>query len=299
MEGVRILTTATPQHTHILRKGPLFLDAIRFHESIFALPFAYMGMVLAADGFPGWRTFAWITVAMVSARTVGMAANRIIDKDIDGRNPRAAARLLPSGLLKVNEMTVMTVIAFAIFMFAASQLNTLALILAPVATAYLVFYPFTKRFTWAANLLLGWALAMSPSAAWIGVTGSLSLQPVLLSLAVALWAGSFDILYHTQDREFHLQEGLNSVASRFGIRNAFRLARSLDVMALLSLVTLGIWMDLAWPFFIGCAVAVGLLSYKYRMVSPTDLSRMGLAFGRINAYTSTTMLVATIAAISV
>jgi|TARA_Y100000310_G_scaffold225002_1_gene226901 4-hydroxybenzoate polyprenyltransferase len=258
-----------------------------------------MGMILAADGFPGWQTFAWITVAMVSARTVGMAANRIIDRKIDALNPRASARHLPSGLIKVNEMTVLTAVAFAIFIFAASQLNTLSVVLAPVAAAYLVAYPFTKRFTWAANLLLGWALAMSPSAAWIGVNGSLSLQPVLLSLAVALWAGSFDIIYHTQDREFHLQEGLNSVAVRFGVVNAFRLARSLDVLAVASLIGLGLWMELAWPYFVGCAAASGLLSYKYRMVSPTDLSRLGIAFGRINAYTSTTMFVATILAMSV
>ena len=297
MEGVRILTTAANTHQNIVRKVPLFLDAIKFHESIFALPFAYIGMFLAADGFPGWHTFIWITVAMVSARTVGMAANRIIDRDIDAKNPRAAARHLPSGLLNVREMIGLTVIALAIFIFAASQLNTLALILAPVAAAYLIVYPFTKRFTWTANLLLGWVLAISPSAAWIGVQGSLSLQPVLLSLAVALWAGSFDILYHTQDRSFHLKEGLHSVASRFGVVNAFRIARALDTLAVAALVILGVWMGLGWPYFVGCAGAVAFLLYKYSLVNPTDLSRMGVAFARINAYISTTMLAGTLAAI--
>ncbi|MDP6454475.1 MAG: UbiA-like polyprenyltransferase [SAR202 cluster bacterium] len=297
MEGVRILTTAANTNQNIIRKVPLFLDAIKFHESIFALPFAYIGMFLAADGFPGWHAFIWITVAMVSARTVGMAANRIIDRHIDAKNPRAAVRHLPSGLLKVGEMVGLTVIALVVFIIAAAQLNTLALILAPVAAAYLILYPFTKRFTWAANLLLGWALAISPSAAWIGVTGSLPLQPVMLSLAVALWAGSFDILYHTQDEGFHLKEGLHSVASRFGIVNAFRIARTLDTLAVTVLVVLGIWMGLNWPYFVGCVGAVGFLLYKYSLVNPGDLSRMGLAFARINAYISTTMLVGTLIAI--
>ena len=290
MEGVRILTSDV-QARPLWRKAPLFMDAIKFHESVFALPFAYMGMTLAADGFPGWRTFAWITVAMVSARTVGMSANRVIDRHIDARNPRSADRHLPRGLLSAPEMSGLTVVSFGVFLFAAWQLNTLALILAPVAAAYLVLYPYSKRFTWAANLLLGWALAISPSAAWIGVTGSLSPEPVLLSLAVALWAGSFDILYHTQDYEFHRQSGLHSIAARFGIVNAFRIAKVMDAYWRWSACgLLGVWMGLDWPFFAGCGVACAVLAYKYVLVSPDDLSKMGVAFGRINAYVSVTML---------
>ena len=281
----------------------MVLDAIKFQESVFALPFAYMGMVLAdvhvgGSGFPGWHTFVWITVAMVTARTVGMSANRVIDRHIDAMNPRSAQRHIPQGLLTATEMTVLASVAFAVFMFAAYQLNMLAFVLAPVAAAYLVFYPYTKRFTWAANLLLGWALAISPTAAWIGVTGSLSLEPVILSLAVALWAGSFDILYHTQDYEFQRENGLHSVASRFGVVNAFRIARTLDVLAVACLVSLWVWMGLGWPFLVACGVASCILWYKYRLVSPNDLSKMGMAFGRINAVVSTTMLIGTIVAIS-
>ena len=275
----------------------MYLDAIKFHESIFALPFAYIGMTLAADGFPGWATFGWITLAMVSARTVGMSANRVIDRHIDALNPRASMRHIPQGLLKAKEMTALAVVSLFVFLFAASQLNTLALVLAPVAAAYLVLYPYTKRFTWAANLLLGWALAISPSAAWIGVTGSLSWEPVLMSLSVALWAGSFDIIYHTQDVEFHRQNGLHSVASRFGVPRAFLIARTLDVCAVLCLVGLGIWMGLSWPYFLSCVAASGFLVYKYILVSPSDLSRLGVAFGRINAYVSTTMLIGTVWAV--
>ena len=282
-----------------VQKFPLLFEAIRVQESIFALPFAYTGMVLAADGLPTWHQFAWITVAMVSARSLGMSANRIIDRHIDARNPRAADRHLPSGRLGVADMAALTLVALGVFLFSAAQLNTLALALAPVAAAYLIVYPFTKRFTWAANLLLGWALAIAPSAAWIGVRGSLSWEPVLLSLVVALWAGSFDILYHTQDQEFHLREGLHSVAERFGIAVAFWWARVLDALALACLLVLGLWMDLGYPFLAGWALALGVLAYKHRMVSPGDLSRLNIAFFRINAYVSTIVFASVLAAVLV
>lgn len=279
------------------RKLALFIDAIKFHESIFALPFAYTGMILAADGLPALDKFVWTSIAMVGARTVGMAANRIIDRYIDARNPRNASRHLPTGKLSVRDMTLLTLVALAVFVFAAAMLNPLALALSPVAIAYLIFYPYTKRFTWASNLLLGWALAIAPTAAWVGVTGSLAWQPVLLSLGVALWAGSFDILYHTQDYDFQKREGLHSVATRFGIVGAFRFARIMDGLALIALLALGIWMALTWPYYIGLALAAGFLIYKHRLVSPDDLSKLGMAFFRINAYVSTTMLAATLIAL--
>ena len=286
------------------RKVGLFLDAIKFHESIFALPFAYTGMLLAvwteSEGlrwYPTLYQFIWISVAMVGARTVGMSANRIIDRYIDAQNPRNASRHLPSGKLTVRDMTALTLVALAVFILAAYQLNALALALAPVAVAYLIFYPYTKRFTWTSNLLLGWALAIAPSAAWIGVTGSLTWQPVLLSLAVALWAGSFDILYHTQDYDFQKRTGLHSVASRFGVTGAFWWARVMDPMALVALLALGIWLGLSWPFYLGIAIAGAFLVYKHRLVTPDDLSSLGMAFFRINAYVSTTMLAATLLAV--
>ncbi len=281
----------------LVKKLLLFFGAVRFQESIFALPFAYMGMVLAADGLPSWPQFAWITVAMVSARTLGMSANRVIDRHIDGRNPRTATRHLPSGSLGLPDMAALAAGSLALFIFAAAQLNTLALVLAPVAAAYLIVYPFTKRFTWAANLLLGWALAIAPSGAWIGVRGSLSWEPVLLSVAVASWAGSFDILYHVQDREFYLRSGLHSVPQRFGVAAAFRWARALDALALGCLVALGLGMGLALPYFIGCAVAAGLMVHKHEMASPDRTSRLGMSFFRINAYVSTIIFLATLIAV--
>ena len=280
-----------------VRRLPLFFDEVKFQESIFALPFAYSGMVLAADGLPTWDQFGWITVAMVSARTAGMSANRLIDRNIDSRNPRTAGRNLPSGLLRVSDVAALAGASAAVFLFAASQLNGLALALAPVALAYLALYPLSKRVTWAGSFLLGWALAIAPSAAWIGVQGSLSWEPVLLSAAVASWAASFDILYHVQDRDFYVASGLRSMAQRFGVHAAFRVARALDAVALACLVGLGLWMGLAFPYFIGCAAAAAIMVYKHRLVSPGDLPRMGMAFFRINAYVSTTMFVATLAAV--
>ena len=194
-------------------------------------------------------------------------------------------------------MTGLAAISLVVLLVAAAQLNGLALALAPVAAAYLTIYPLTKRFTWTSNLLLGWALAVAPSAAWIGVTGSLTWEPVILSLAVALWAGSFDILYHTQDLEFYVKEGLHSVAQRFGSSAAFSSARVLDALALSCLMGLGIWMTLDWPYFVAWTSAAGLLVYKHSLVSPEDTSRMSIAFFRVNAYVSTAIFAGTLIAL--
>ena len=291
--------TAQADRQSPIRRLPQFFGAIRFQETILALPFAYMGMVLAADGLPARHQLVWITVAMVGARTFGMAANRVIDRHIDARNPRTADRHLPSKKLWVSDMVALAVAALVVFSVAAAMLNTLALALAPAAAAYLAVYPYAKRLTWTASLLLGWALAIAPSAAWIGVRGSLGWEPVLLSAAVASWAGSFDIIYHTQDREFYVREGLHSIARRFGVAAAFQWARSLDILAVVCLVALGVWLELAPPYYAGCAAAVGLLIVKYRLVSPTDLTKIGIAFFRINAYLSTTIFAATLASLLV
>ena len=279
------------------RKLSLLLDAIKYQESVFALPFAYAGMALAAEGLPTWGQFIWITVAMVSARTLGMSANRLIDRHIDARNPRTAERHLPAGLLRATDMTVLAVASGAVLMVAASQLNTLALVLAPVAAAYLVLYPYTKRFTWASNLALGWALAIAPTGAWIGVTGEIAAAPIILSLAVALWAGSFDILYHVQDRDFYLKSGLHSVSQRFGVRAAFILGRAMDAGAVAALAAVGLLAGLGWPYYVGCIIATAVLINKHRTVSPAEPSSLGPAFFRTNAYVSAAVFAGTLAAV--
>ena len=286
-------------HKSIWTKIPNFFDAIKFQESIFALPFAYIGMLLAIQDIPSLDKFIWITLAMVSARTVGMIANRIIDRNIDSKNPRAAQRHLPQGILSVADLLIPGILASLIFIACAYMLNTLALILAPLALLYLIAYPLTKRFTWAANLLLGWALAIAPSAAWIGMVGKLDWQPVLLSASVALWAGSFDIIYHSQDVAFQKRENLHSVATRFGIPSAFTIAQSMDLMAVICLVILGIWMGLGIFYFFGCGLSAAFLVYKYKLVKPDDLSKMGMSFMRINALVSCSMLLGTIGSLMI
>ncbi len=277
----------------------LLPGAVRVQETVFALPFAYSGMLLAADGWPGWSAFTWITVAMVGARTLGMSANRLIDRRIDALNPRTAQRHLPAGLLGASDVAALAIAAAVVFLFAAWRLNALALALAPVAGAYLALYPYAKRYTWAANILLGWALAIAPSAAWIGVKGSLGWEPVLLSAAVAMWAGSFDILYHAQDVDAYERNGLHSVARRFGVRAAFRWSKTMDALAVAFLLAAGVALGLSYPYYVGCAVAAGLMAYKHRMVSPDDLSRMDAAFFRVNAYVSGTVLAAVLASLLV
>ena len=265
-------------------------DAIKLHESLFALPFAYAGMFLAADGMPTAGQFVWITVAMVGARTLGMAANRLIDRHIDARNPRSSGRHLPTRRLLASDMAALAIVGLAVLTIAAWRLNTLALLLVPVAAAYLAVYPLTKRFTYLANPMLGWALAIAPSAAWIGVRGSLGWEPVVLSVAVAMWAGSFDIIYHAQDIEFHRSAGLHSVAARFGAGGAFAAAMAMDVAAAAALIALGFAMGLPWPFYVGLAAAGLCLCLKYVLVRPDDLSRMGASFFRINACVSASVL---------
>jgi len=254
-------------------------------------------MILSIQKLPTIQTFLWITIAMITARTFGMAMNRIIDNQIDSKNPRTAERHIPKGLLSIKEVLVPTLASALIFFFASFQLNLVALILAPIALLYLSIYPYTKRFTWTANILLGWALAIAPSAAWIGVTGSYNIIPFLLSLAVALWAGSFDILYHSQDIEFQSKNNLHSVAKKFGIKNAFLISKIMDVLSMMSLLTVGFILDLNYVYFFGCLSATFLMIYKYMLISPDDLSKMGIAFLRINAFVSCSMLLGTLLAI--
>ncbi|PZC41429.1 MAG: 4-hydroxybenzoate polyprenyltransferase [Chloroflexi bacterium] len=271
--------------------------AIKFEESIFALPFAYTGMILASNEWPDWMVFLWITLAMVGGRTLGMAANRLIDRKIDSSNPRSATRHLPKGTLKQIDMIVLIALGFALLMGSASQLNQLSLILAPVAAIYLICQPYFKRFTWMANPLLGWALAIAPSAAWIGVTGKLTWEPALLSLAVAMWAGSFDIIYHAQDLDFHLKEKLHSVVASIGVSKAFHVAKLMDGIAIVCLLILGLFMSLDWPYFVGAILAGLILIFKYRVVSPSDVSKIGMTFYRINAYVSLIVFIGTLIAV--
>ena len=282
-----------------LSKLRLLLDSIRFEHTVFALPFAYLGMILAADGLPTLAQFVWITVAMASARTLAMSANRIIDRHLDARNPRTASRPLPSGRLKLWEMRAMALVSLAVFLLAAAMLNTLALVLAPVAAVVVVGYSYTKRFTWTSHFILGWADGIAPAGGWIAVTGSLSWEPVLMAFAVAAWIGGFDMLYACQDYDFDRQSGLHSIPQKFGIAAALWWAKAMHLLTAASLLAIGPWMGLGWPFYVGWALAAGLLIYEHRLVSPTDLSRLNLAFFSVNGYIAVIVFVFTFASIYV
>lgn len=281
------------------KKIPLLLGAIRIQETLFALPFAYIGMVLAADGWPGWATFIWITVAMAGARTLGMSANRLIHYQEDVANPRTANRHLPQGLLKPREVVVMMALSAGVFIFAASQLNGLALALAPVAAIYVVLYSYVKYYTWACHFVLGWALGIAPAAAWIGVTGRLDPEAMLLSFAVATWAGGFDIIYSCADHDFDQKYGVHSIPRRFGIPVALRLAQSLHLLTAASLLALGLWLELAFFYYIGWAIALVLLAYENSLVKPNDLSKLNVAFFQLNSSISAQLLAFTILAVVV
>ncbi len=281
----------------IATRVPRYLSAIRVWESLYALPFCFMGMVLAADGWPGWSVFVWITVALTGVRTLGMAANRFLHRKEDVHNPRTAGRHLPTGKLKPFEVFGLMLAGTGVFFYAAAQLNGLALALAPVAAAYVVLYSFAKYHTWACHFFLGWALAISPSAAWIAVTGRLDPEPVLLSVVVALWAGGFDIVYGCADLEFDRKYGVNSLPKRFGVAAALKTTRVMHTAAAAALLALGFWMDLSFYYFIGWAIAVSLLAFENGLLKPDDLSKLRSPLFQYNSVISMVLLLFTVLAV--
>ena len=290
------MATTQPHRTGLgalPHKIPLLFEAVKFEHTLFALPFAYIGMFLAADGLPKSGQFIWITVAMVAARTLAMSSNRLIHHKEDAANPRTAGRHLPKGLLKPWEMGLLMAFSVGLFFFAASQLNTLVLALAPVAAVYVILYSYAKYYTWASHSVLGWADAIAPAGGWIAVTGTVDPQAALLAFAVAMWISGFDILYATQDYDFDRKYGVHSVPRRFGISAALWWARVLHLATALSLLALGPWMGLGYFYYIGWALAAALLVYEHRLVKPDDLSRIHIAFFKVNSYIALILLLFT------
>ena len=279
-----------------MKKNPIrtVLEMIKFEHSVFALPFALVGALLAAraaGSLPTWRQILWIVVAMVGARSAAMTMNRIADLKYDARNPRTANRALPKGELSVGFAWMFTIIASAVLVVAAWQLNPLALKLSPVALAILFFYSYTKRFTVWSHLFLGVALGIAPAAAWIAITGGLDPHILILSAAVTLWVGGFDVLYACQDLEYDQQAGLFSVPKRFGIANALWIARGMHLAVVVLLSWLAWSFSLPWPAWVGLAVVAGLLGYEQSLVKPDDLSKLDAAFFAVNGYISMVFLV--------
>lgn len=264
-----------------------FLELIKFEHTLFALPFAYLGMVLAANGRPTWHQLGWITVAMAAARTVAMGSNRLADRVLDGLNPRTSDRPLVSGRIATRTAWVGTVIAFAVFALSAWQLGALPLRLLPVAVLFLVGYSFTKRFTWLSHYILGFTDGLAPVGAWIAVRGSLftrgDLTAWLLLLAVTLWIGGFDIIYACQDAEVDRRLGLHAVPARFGIPAALRLSSLSHTLTMAVLIVLGFECGLGWIYAVGLALAGMLLVLEHHLVSPEDLGHLNVAFFHTNS----------------
>ena len=275
----------------LFKRLMLTLDMIKFEHSVFALPFALTGALLAfrEDGFatpsPWWK-LAWIIAAMIGARSAAMTFNRILDADIDSRNPRTAARHLPAGLLSPRFAWAFLLASSTLFLVAARMLNPLCFYLAPPALALVLFYSFTKRFTSMAHLVLGFALGIAPSAAWIAVRGSYDLRMLWMTAAVTLWTAGFDIIYSCQDYEFDGREGLFSLPTRFGIDGALWIARGLHALMIASLAALIAGFGLGWLAWAGVAAIVTLLLYEHRLVRAGDLSRVDAAFFTVNGYVS-------------
>ena len=276
----------------VIKNTRLTLEMIKIEHTLFALPFAFLGALLAANGLPSLRQILWIIVAMVGARSAAMAFNRLADRNIDARNPRTATRALPAGLLSAGFVWAFTIVSAAVFLLAAAMLNRLTLLLAPVALASVLLYSFTKRFTQFSHIVLGWCLAIAPTGAWIAVRGEIgSPAPLLLSLVVLLWTAGFDVLYACQDYDFDRREGLRSIPARVGIARALWIARALHAAAFLALVALYALTGLG-PLAVAGVLATGaLLVYQHRLVRADDLGRLNAAFFTTNAFVSVILLV--------
>jgi len=275
-----------------LRNVRITLEMIKIEHTLFALPFAFLGAVLAAGGVPSLRQLFWITLAMVGARSAAMAFNRIADREYDARNPRTKTRAIPAGQLSVGFAWVFTIAAAALLLIAAAMLNRLTLILAPVALASVGLYSFTKRWTLLSHIVLGWCLAIAPTGAWIAVRGSLnSSVPLLLSLVVLLWTAGFDVLYACQDYDFDRQEDLRSIPARVGIGGSLWIARALHAGAFAALVALYWVVQLGSLAFAGVLATGVLLIYQHTLVRANDLSRLNAAFFTTNAFVSLILLV--------
>jgi 4-hydroxybenzoate polyprenyltransferase len=270
----------------ILHNLRVTLEMIKWEHSVFVLPFALCGAMLAAQGLPSGHALLWIIVAMVAARSAAMAFNRLADASMDAANPRTQMRALPSGALTPAFVATFVVASCAVFVVAAAQLNRLSLILSPLALAVILLYSFSKRFTRWSHLILGFAMGIAPSAAWIAVRGSLDPRILLLTAAVTFWGGGFDVLYSCQDYDFDRRTGLHSVPRYFGIAKSLWIARLFHLSMLLLLVSLVLVFGLGKLAIAGVAFVALLLAYEHSLVSPDDLSRLNAAFFTMNGVIS-------------
>jgi 4-hydroxybenzoate polyprenyltransferase len=264
---------------------------VRIEHTVFALPFAYVGALLSVDTWPGWTTMLWITVAMVGARTLAMSLNRLVDAEIDARNPRTAMRELPSGTLSRSQVLILCGLALGVFLVAVFQLEPIVRWLWPIPVALFVVYPYLKRVTWLCHLWLGACLGLAPVGAWLAVTGTAPWEAWAIAGAVLLWVAGFDLFYSLFDLEHDRAEGLHSWAVRFGERGVFAGARAFHSGAVLLLAAAGLGLDVSLFYWLGVVATAALLVYEHRLVRPGDLQRLDAAFFTMNGVISVVFFV--------
>jgi 4-hydroxybenzoate polyprenyltransferase len=272
----------------------IILEMIKFEHTIFALPFAFTGALLALGGLPSLRQAFWIVVAMVGARSAAMGFNRWADRDIDARNPRTKTRALPLGLVTPAQVLAFIIVSATLLVLAAYMLNPLSFTLAPLALAIVFFYSYTKRFTFLSHAFLGLAIAGAPMGAWIAVTGRFEFPALVLGIAVLSWLVGFDILYALQDREFDQGAGLHSVPQRFGVRTSLLISRLAHLVTMACLFWLYTLLPVGMTYLLGVLIALGLIMYEHSLVREDDLSKLNIAFFNMNGYISVTIFVFTL-----
>ncbi len=277
--------------TKIYNKIRSYGKLVMFSHTIFSLGFALVSMLLAANGFPKFSTLFWILVCFLGARTGANAINRVIDAEIDAKNPRTANRQVPKGEMNKKEIVIFTAICFLIMLFGAYKLNMICLILSPVALFLMIIYSYTKRFTFLCHLVLGVTCACAPVGAWLAITGEITWIPLVMGAANTLWVAGFDIIYGSQDYDFDKANNLHSMAVQFGVKNALLIAMLFHVLTVIFLIALGILaQELGLIYFVGVLIISILLTIQYKLVSPTNLANVNIASYSINQLVSLTFL---------
>jgi len=280
--------------TAVPEKISTYLRMIKFSHSIFALPFAFTSAIIASSGIPTLKQIFWIIIAMVGARSGAMGLNRIIDLDIDRKNPRTSSRELPQGIISLSEALAFVIVSFGLMVFSAYMLNPLCLKLSPIAIVVLILYSYTKRFTWASHFVLGLSIAGAPLGAWIAVKGTLDMEIIALGTAIVFWLAGFDILYALQDIDFDKEHGLYSIPKRFGLRKSLYLSRIFHMLAFALFVINGLIFNLNGFYWTGIVITGVLLIYEHSLIREDDLRKLNMAFFNMNGYISMTIFVFTL-----
>ncbi|HPZ09595.1 MAG TPA: UbiA-like polyprenyltransferase [Candidatus Eremiobacteraeota bacterium] len=271
-----------------------FIDLVRLEQTLFALPFAYLGVIAGAGGVPEFSIWFWVTLAMFGARTAGMSLNRIIDMDLDGKNPRTAGRLLPSGKITKNKVWLITFLSLALLVFSSWMLNPLCFKLSPVAVILLWFYSYCKRFTWATHLVLGLVESAAPIGGWLAVTGEWNITPFFLGSAIIFWMTGLDIIYACQDYEFDRKERIFSIPANFGLERALFISSFSHILTVFFLIVFGIAVKLGIIYYCGVTLTGMLFIYEHRLINPADLKHVNRAFFTVNSWISIVIFIFTL-----